>query len=130
MAELYKFKCKNCNKRYKHRQNLYRHVRLKHSDTKNDIKNNTTQIINSNLNICKYCDKVFKHNQSKYRHQKTCKENIVNISNKIYSKSDMEKEMKKLSNILTKKFIKLLKELKIGDNICNNIGNQLINYKN
>tara|TARA_Y100000389_G_scaffold200125_2_gene239909 strand:- start:36 stop:926 length:891 start_codon:yes stop_codon:yes gene_type:complete len=129
MVELYKFKCKICNKRYKHRQSLYKHIKTKHNTASNNNLSTLEQQHNiegtTQLICCKYCNKVFNHNQSKYRHQKNCKHNIVNISNKIYSKSDVEKEMKKLSNILTKKFMKLLKEEKIGDNICNNIGNQL-----
>ena len=133
MSEINIFKCKVCNKGYKHRQSLYKHVKTKHNTTSNSNLTTLEQQHNiegtTKLICCKYCNKVFNHNQSKYRHQKKCNQNIINNSNKIYSKTDIEKAKKKLSNILTKKFIELLKELKIGDNICNNISNELNDQK-
>tara|TARA_B100000242_G_C42989130_1_gene459136 strand:- start:152 stop:1072 length:921 start_codon:yes stop_codon:yes gene_type:complete len=139
MEEIHNFTCKICNKCYKHRQSLYKHIKTKHNTTSNnnlttlEQQHNTSYEVQTSNHIikCKYCNKVFNHNQSKYRHQKTCKERFNHndkttkyISIEQYE-ADMEKEMKKLSNMLIKKFKKLLKEEKIGDNICNNIGNQL-----
>ena len=139
MEELYVFTCKICNKGYKHRQSLYKHIKTKHNTTNNSNlttlqqQHNTSQeVLTSNQVIkCIYCNKVFNHNQSKYRHQKTCKErfNQNNNTRKYISieqhEAEKKKEIDKISNILIKKFKKLLKEEKIGDNICNNIGNQL-----
>ena len=146
MDQEYIFKCDKCSKKYKYRQNLHRHISLKHNlngdkngnqngdkngdtnDDKNGDKNGDK--INDNqtkvtLFQCKYCNKEFNFNQSRYRHQKTCKHKMYSNNEKIYSKIDLDKEINKISNILIKKFKKLLKEEKIGDNICNNIGNQL-----
>ena len=139
MAEFNVFTCKICNKGYKHRQSLHKHIKTKHNTANNSIltasqqqHNTTHEVLTSNQVIkCIYCKKIFNHNQSKYRHQKACKErfNQNNNTRKYISieqhETEKKKEIDKITNILIKKFKKLLKEEKIGDNICNNIGNQL-----
>lgn len=139
MEELNIFSCKICNKGYKHRQSLYKHIKTKHNTPNNNNlttliqQPNTSQEVQTSNQVikCIYCNKVFNHNQSKYRHQKTCKERFnQNTNTRKYisieqHEAEKKKEINKISNILIKKFKKLLKEEKIGDNICNNIGNQL-----
>ena len=116
MDQEYIFKCDKCSKKYKYRQNLHRHISLKHNlngdkngnqngDKNGDkINDNQTKVT---LFQCKYCNKEFNFNQSRYRHQKTCKHKMYSNNEKIYSR--YIKELK--SYLLKSNFKKLNQNL-------------------
>ena len=67
--------CKECGKEYKHRQNLSRHMKLKHQYTPKPPKiyHSCIQKPPQNDYICRYCNKCFSFSSGKYRHEKKCK---------------------------------------------------------
>ena len=124
--------CKICPKEYKYRQNLYRHIKLKHNTT--FIQHNTTSDTtfiqhNTTYNttfmqhnatpkncICRYCDKVFSFSQSKYRHEKKCK-----LKNQdIVTKKEHQEELKKLENEITEKLTKQFSQMLIESKATGN----------
>ena len=114
--------CKHCNKKYKYRSNLSRHIKNKHNE--NHIPQNIPFIPQyDNIHIpqhipqkgicCKYCKKEFAFKSGKYRHQQKCKFNPVNCKDLVLANEDnkhLQMELQKLKEELTKKFTKLLNE--------------------
>ena len=127
------YNCKHCDKKYKHRSNLSRHIKIKHTEI--HIPQNIPFIPqNDNIHIpqhipqtgicCKYCKKGFAFKSGKYRHQKKCKLNPSNCTDLMLKTEDNETlelklELKKLKEELTKKFTKLLNEKKCQINTIN-----------
>ena len=135
--DIKKYICKECGNEYKHRQNLYRHVKNKHPVTNitfsSICKSKVSHIealgkpLLNPLYPCKYCNHVYKHKQSRYKHEKKCKYNTEQsyISKDEYDKllkNELQKLESEITEKLTKQFTKLLDE-KQGN--INNIGNQL-----
>jgi hypothetical protein len=126
MDDKKKFLCSICAKEYKHRQNLHRHMKLKHEDTECSINvalniaQNIAKIASNTYKKCKCCEKYFKHSSSLYRHQKGCKGS--NQPKGLITEEQHKAELEKLKLELTEKFTKMLNE-KQGN--INNIGNQL-----
>lgn len=136
MDSLKKYLCKDCGKEYKHRQNLYRHIKFKHND------NNITFLGVSKPKVsqgeakskplvklyqCKYCNRMYKHKQSRCKHEKKCKYNteLNYISKEEYDKllkNELHKLESEITEKLTKQFTKMLDEKQMN---MNNIGNQL-----
>jgi hypothetical protein len=129
--------CKKCGKEYKHRQNLYRHLKLKHQDKNITFSSISKPKVNhyeakskpymNQLYPCKYCDSMYKHKQSRCKHEKKCKYNTDHkyISKEEYDillKTELHKLESEITEKLTKQFTKMLNE-KQGN--TNNIGNQL-----
>lgn len=97
--------CEACDKKYKHRQSLYRHNRKFHTKNEHNITKKSS-LYNHNIikktsfeakintqslskYKCNYCDKSYKHYQNKWRHEKKCKEDIKIEKEKI-EKYNME----------------------------------------
>jgi phage FluMu protein Com len=135
-----KYICKDCGREYKHRQNLHRHTKSKH--TINHCTSNISNVYQKYTHLvsdndykndykidynCKYCDKVFSFSSGKYRHEKKCKQYKVaeDVITKEEHKAELQKLETEITEKLTKQFTIMLNEkhgyttnntLKIGDN--------------
>lgn len=125
MPNQYNYQCSQCDKRYKHRQNLSRHIKKEHppESSQEVVLDN----IDNSMYTCKFCQKVYYNKQSKYRHQKKCKEEHDSLTKSIMKmEENHKKEMEELKDILTKQIMDLVKkEVKISKKSIQNIGNQL-----
>ena len=62
MNEQKKYKCKECGKEYKHRQNLHRHIKMKHTTNTSATFPHFSTIIPQNstkMITCEKCNKTF-----------------------------------------------------------------------
>jgi len=141
------YHCGKCDKKYKHRQSLYNHIKRFHThDThistppsQNDTilpQNNTDKVTKkcSSEFMCPHCSKILSRKDSLARHIKTCK-NKINIENENIL---LKKENEELKNQY-KKYDEEIKELKdqlldmmnkqckMHHQTFNKIQNQLIN---
>jgi hypothetical protein len=110
------YSCKICDKKYKHRQSLNKHINTKHNPnisinddvykpninikTYNDkpyISINTTDNIvdNDDFFKCRFCDKKYMHYQSRWRHEKLCKDNLIVQNQKLKEEVENIKEQMK-----------------------------------
>ncbi len=84
MTELKKYNCKFCDKEYETYMGLWKHIKNKHKNTTEILKENKIIEINQ---ICKSCKKTFSNSKNRWRHEKNnCKVNklnntITNITN-------------------------------------------------
>ncbi len=122
--------CKNCNKEYSSRQNLWKHNNKFHGNTSTENVNQYTKNIhltNDKIdyknNICKYCNKVLSNSQSRWRHEKTCKLNKDLEINKLQKQNEQLKiKIQKLENKTSSKTINNTNNGSIyNGNVINNI---------
>ncbi len=125
------FICKICYKQYSSRQNLWKHVNIKHprittistqnnTKTPQNITNNSTIIIGSPQNTtkltqniiiknqCNYCSKILSRYDSLKRHEQKCKNNS---SNKIQDENNELKTIIKQQSEELKQMKTILNEL-------------------
>lgn len=125
MVNQHNYQCHNCDKSYKHRQNLSRHIKKEHppESSQEVVLDN----LDNNMYSCKFCQKVYYNKQSKYRHQKKCKEEHDSLTKSIRKMEEKhKKEMEDLKEIITNQIMELVKkEVKISKKSIQNIGNQL-----
>jgi hypothetical protein len=120
-----------CGKKYKYRQNLYRH-KLKCNNNKNhtNYKNANFMLTNANSEKCPFsceCGKSYKHKSSFSRHNQICKyyrrnknlTTIQNYSNNEHITNMIMKILEKNTELL-EEVKEIAKEPKIFQNITNN----------
>ena len=150
------YNCKTCNKKYKHRQSLNKHINTKHNPnininndahkpnisikTYNDKPNisiNMTENIvdNDEFFQCRFCDKKYMHYQSRWRHEKLCKDNLIVQNQKLKDEVENIKEqimeiLKKECKMHPKTLQKINKQLEQNQNNtnCGIVNNGNITY--
>jgi hypothetical protein len=102
MTELKKYNCKFCDKEYETYMGLWKHIKNKHKNTTELLKENKIIEINQ---ICKSCKKTFSHSKNRWRHEKfNCKVNklnnseITNITNNIQTQNNITNNITNIQN--------------------------------
>jgi hypothetical protein len=147
------YKCKQCDKKYKHRQSLNKHINTKHIpniniindtykpnisiDTYNDkpnisINNSDIMVNNDDLFYCRFCEKKYMHYQSRWRHEQICKNNLktqneILKDENIKMKKNFEKELNEMKEQLMEIF---KKECKMHPKTLQKINKQLQQQNN